>query len=421
MRGGRSTPSRESPGWSPLTPHDLLLTFDFPPLGGGISRWMSEIARRYPPGTLTVSTGRMPGDAVSDAAFPNTIDRLNVPSRRLRAFLGQVQWARRVLALNQATPFRFAWCDNIRPSAYPARALKQFGGVPYGVIVHGSDLFDIRANFRRSRLKRIVTRQLLGGAATIVANSQWTRRQLTDVLDELDLPDATDRSRVVSLGTDPTRFRPDVDTATFRREHNLPDGRWIVTVARLEAFKGVDTTIRALRLLAEDHPDLRYAVVGDGSFRRGAEALARTEGVADRVHFLSQVPDDALPAAYATATIYSGLTRETARDVEGFGISLLEAQATGKPVVAGRTGGIVDAVADGDTGILVDPTDAQAAAVAFRSLLDQPARGEAMGRAGRRAVERHFNWDRVVSDLRGIAAQLGRDISTASQRGTPRA
>jgi phosphatidylinositol alpha-1,6-mannosyltransferase len=398
-----------------LTAHDLLLTFDFPPIGGGISRWMSEIARRYPPGTLTVSTGRMPGDTLGDTAFPNAIDRLDLPSRRLRTLIGQVRWANRAMALNHKTPFRFAWCDNIRPSAYPASILKQFRGVPYGVIVHGSDLFDIRANFRRSRVKRMVTRQLLGRAATIVANSRWTQRLLTEVLDELGLPDAMDRSRVVSLGTDPGRFHPDVDTSSFRREYGIPDGRWIVTVARLEAFKGVDTTIRALRLLAADHPDVRYAVVGDGSFRSGAEALARTEGVADRVHFLSRVPDDVLPAAYATATIYSGLTRETARDVEGFGISLVEAQATGKPVVAGRTGGIVDAVADGETGILVDPTDAQAAAAAFKSLLDEPARGDAMGRAGRKAVERHFNWDRVIADLRGIAAQLGRQVATASQ------
>jgi len=397
-----------------MTAHDLLLTYDFPPLGGGIARWMSEIARRYPPGTLTVSTGRMPGDVASDAAFPNVIDRLDVPSVRLRALKNQVRWARRSMALNRATPFRFAWCDNIRPSAYPARALRQFGGVPYGVIVHGSDLFDIRANFRRSAFKRMVTRQLLGGAATIVANSRWTLALLTDVLNELGLPSVAARTRVVSLGTDPLRFRPDIDTTEFRRAHDLPDGRWIVTVARLEAFKGVDTVIRALRMLATQFPDVRYAVVGDGSFRAGAEALAVAEGVADRVHFLSRLPDDALPSAYAMATVYAGLTRETPREVEGFGISLLEAQASGVPVVAGRAGGIVDAVADGETGILVDPTDVAAAAAAFSSLLAEPSRGEAMGRAGRIAVEHHFNWDRVVTDLRGIAAQLGRSVVTAS-------
>lgn len=397
-----------------MTARDLLLTFDFPPMGGGISRWMSEVALRYPAGTLTVSTGRMPGDAASDAAFPNVIDRLDVPSRRLRSLAGQVRWARRCMALNRATPFRFAWCDNIRPSAYPARALRRVSGVPYGVIVHGSDLFDVRANFRRSAFKRLITRELLGGAATIVANSRWTQQLLADVLRELGMSEVVDRTRVVSLGTDPERFRPDIDATAFRRARNLPDGRWIVTVARLEAFKGIDTVIRALAVLTPHFPDVRYAVVGDGSYRAGAEALAREQGVADRVHFLSRIPDDALPSAYAMATIYAGLTRETPREVEGFGISLVEAQASGKPVVAGRAGGIVDAVADGETGLLVDPSDVAAAAAAFRSLLSDPLRADTMGRAGRTAVERHFNWDRVVADLRAIAAAHGRTEPAAA-------
>lgn len=388
-------------------PHDLLFTYDFPPLGGGISRWMSEIALRYPAGTLTVSTGAMPNAEVSDRRFPNTVDRLRVPSRRLRTLQGQVAWARRAMMINAATPLRFAWCDNLRPSAYPARALHRLSGVPYGVIVHGSDLFDVRANFRRSRVKRMIVRQLLGNAATIVSNSHWTRGVLLDVLQELGISHLESRTRVVSLGTDPQRFRPDVDPAEFRRARQLPEGRWIVTVARLEAFKGSDIVIRSLRELAAQFPDVRYAVVGDGSFRAGAEALAVAEGVADRVHFLSSLTDSELPAAYALATVYAGLTRETPREVEGFGISLVEAQATGKPVVAGRAGGIVDAVADGVTGVLVDPTDVAAATKAIASLLSDPVRAAAMGRAGREAVERHLNWERVVSDLRAIAAQLG--------------
>jgi len=384
---------------------DLLLTFDFPPIGGGIARWMSEIALRYPPGELVVSTGRLPGDIASDARFPNVVNRVEVPSRRLKTFLGQVRWARRVLALERKTGFRFAWCDNIRPSAYPANALWRRRAVPYGVIVHGGDLSDLRANYRRSRLKRAIARRLLGDAAVVVANSRWTRDQLTQVLGELDLTPPPSRIRVVLLGTDPKRFRPDVDAAPFRRERRLPEGRWIVTVARLEPHKGIDTVIRAIRLLAEDYPDLHYAVAGEGGFRAAAESLARAVGVTDRVHFLSRVPEESLPAVYAMATIYAGLSRQTERAAEGFGISLLEAQAAGKPVVAGRSGGITDAVRDGETGLLVDPTDPEAVATAFRSLLDDPGRARTLGDSGRRAVERTFNWDRVVADLRAIAAE----------------
>jgi phosphatidylinositol alpha-1,6-mannosyltransferase len=396
-----------------MTRPDLLLTFDFPPIGGGIARWMSEIALRYPAGELVVSTGRLPGDLASDARFPNRIDRVEVPSRRLKTFLGQIRWARRALGLERRSGFRFAWCDNIRPSAYPANVLWRRRGVAYGVIVHGSDLFDLRANYRRSRLKRLVARRLLGDAAAIVTTSGWTRDRLIEVLGELNLDRIVARIRTVPLGTDPSRFRPEVDPTAFRVERQLPEGRWIVTVARLEPHKGIDTTIRALRLLAAEYPDLRYAVAGEGSFRAGAESLARALGITDRVHFLSTVPDESLPAVYGLATVYCGISRQTEHDAEGFGIALLEAQSSGKPVVAGRSGGIADAVSEGETGLLVDPTDAQAVAAAVKGLLDHPDRAQALGRAGRLAVERHLNWDRVVQDLRAIAAERGQSVSSA--------
>ena len=125
--------------------------------------------------------------------------------------------------------------------------------------------------------------------------------------------------------------------------------------------------------------------------------------MAERVHFLSELGDESLPLAYALATIYVGASRQTAKDVEGFGIALLEAQAAGTPVVAGQSGGIPDAVQDGVTGVLTDPEDPAAVAAAIAGLLDDPERARQLGAAGRAAVERFFNWSRVVDDLRAVS------------------
>jgi phosphatidyl-myo-inositol dimannoside synthase len=127
--------------------------------------------------------------------------------------------------------------------------------------------------------------------------------------------------------------------------------------------------------------------------------------VGDRVHFLPDIADGELPLAYALADIYVGVSRLTARDVEGFGIALLEASASGKPVVAGRSGGMPDAVREGETGLLVDPEDEPGVARAIGGLLDDPARAEALGAAGRRATESFYNWRRVLADLRAISAE----------------
>jgi phosphatidylinositol alpha-1,6-mannosyltransferase len=209
----------------------------------------------------------------------------------------------------------------------------------------------------------------------------------------------------VPLGTDPDAFRPGLDPAPLALHYGLPVGRWLVTVARLVPHKGIDTAIRALALLAPRYPDVRYAIVGQGGYRPALEELARRVGVADRVHFLSDVSEPRLPLAYALADVYVGVSRRTEREVEGFGIALLEAQAAGKPVVGGRSGGIPDAVREGETGLLVDPEDPAEVARAIAVFLEDPGRAAAFGRAGRTAVESHYNWARVVRDLRAISSE----------------
>jgi phosphatidylinositol alpha-1,6-mannosyltransferase len=383
---------------------DLLLTFDFPPIGGGISRLMSELAMRYPAGELIVSTGQVDGWAESDRQFPGRIDRLALPSHRLKTLQGLVLWSRRVRALARDHDAKFIWCGNLRPAGYPAKWLRETAGLPYGVVLYGGDLLGLRHNYRASRAKRLAARTLLGSAEVLVAISRWTHDLACEVLRELGLADRTLRVRVIPLGTDPGLFTPGRDAAPLVLRHRLPAARWLVTVARLVPHKGVDVTIRALRLLVEEFPDLHYAIVGEGSYQPSLETLAREQGLADRVRFLTDVHDADLPLAYALADVYVGVSRQTARDVEGFGIALLEAQASGKPVVAGRSGGMPDAVREGETGLLTDPEDPVAVAASIASLLREPALAARLGAGGRTAVERYYNWDRVVADFRALSA-----------------
>lgn len=180
----------------------------------------------------------------------------------------------------------------------------------------------------------------------------------------------------------------------------------MMTVARLVPHKGVDVALQALARLAPDHPQLCYAVVGQGPHQPALESLAAQLGVSERVRFLNDVSDADLPALYNVADFYVGVSRQAGLDVEGFGISLMEASASGLAVVAGRSGGMPDAVADGETGVLVDSEDPRAVAGAIASLLADPERVRQLGENGRRAVEQRFTWDRVVSDLQAISRDL---------------
>src|SRR5262249_31741183 len=155
----------------------LLLSYDFPPIGGGISRWMAELAKRYPAGTLVVSTGSHPDASDVDATFPNRVDRLPVPLRRLRNIQGLLLWAQRTAVLARSTNAGFIWCGNIKPAGYPAKWTRERVGTPFGMLLHGGDLLILQHQIHQSAMKRRTARGLLGSASVLVANSQWTRER----------------------------------------------------------------------------------------------------------------------------------------------------------------------------------------------------------------------------------------------------
>jgi phosphatidylinositol alpha-1,6-mannosyltransferase len=373
---------------------------------------MGELAQRFPAGTLVVSTGRYDNQSTTDQTFPNYVDRLPLSAHRLRTVQGMVLWSRRAVALAGSLAAEFVWCGNLKPAAYPARWVRQRLGTPYGVLLHGGDLLILRQQAERSRLKRRTARTLLESAALLVTNSQWTADLCGAVLQEIGIALRQDLIQTVPLGTDPRRFHPDQPQAEIRSRYDLHGRRWLLSVARLTRHKGIDIGIVALAELAAEYPDLGYAIAGSGDELPALKKLATELGVADRVRFLANVPDRDLPGLYNCAEVYLGLSRLMDQRVEGFGISLLEAGACGVPVVASRTGGIPEAVRDGESGILVDPDHPDQVAVTLRTLLNDRSLAERLGAGGRNAVERYYNWDRVSADI----ARLGRNFGMPALR-----
>ncbi|HYT05865.1 MAG TPA: glycosyltransferase family 4 protein [Gemmatimonadales bacterium] len=376
---------------------------------------MGELALRYPPSSLVVSTGRHRGSEASDPRFPQAIDHVPIRATRLRTVNGLALWTARASALTRRLRPGFAWCAELKPAGYPARWLRARYGLPYGVIVHGTELLLLEAKMRRSRFKRWTARELLGGAAVVVANSRWTADLARSVLTALDRPALAAAVRVVPLGTTPDRFRPGVDPRPVRERYGLDGGPWLLTVSRLDWHKGIDTVIKALPAVRAALPGVRYAVAGVGTVRPHFERLVADCGVGDAVRFLGFVGDAELPALYNAVDLYVGASRRVDLLAEGFGIALVEASACGLAVVGGRSGGVPDAVRDGETGILVDADDPAAVAGGIARLLGDAALRRRMGAAGRRAVEAYYNWDRVARDLIRIDAEFRREPLSAAR------
>ena len=178
-------------------------------------------------------------------------------------------------------------------------------------------------------------------------------------------------------------------------------------MARLEPHKGIDVALRAVAAARSGGLDLHYLVIGQGKKGKEYRRLANELGIGDVVRFTGNVPDRDLPALYNTAQVYLGISRRADMSrVEGFGVALAEASACGLPVIAGKSGGLAEAVKDGDTGFVVEPTDVDAVTVTLRRLLDDQLLARRVGQAARKSVESYYNWDRVIRDLREIESQV---------------
>ena len=392
-----------------MTTH-LLLTSNFPPQYDGIASWMSQLAIHYGGDAMLVSLGREPGDEESDAKQTIRLDRIPIARERLRNFPGLIAWSRRAANLTRIHGVAFTWCGNLKPASYVALGLRLRMGVPYGVILHGTEVLLMRTR-GRGFVKRLIARTLLGGAAVMVTNSEWTRGMTIDLLRDLGLSERANRVHAVPLGADLDRFRTGLETALVREKYGLTAGRWMLTVGRLVEHKGQDHVMRALVLLRESEPDLRYAIAGTGEHEATLRTLSAQLGLEDRVRFLGHVTDLDLPSLYNVAELYVGASRVAVDHVEGFGISLLEAAATSLPVVAGREGGMPEAVVDGVTGLLADPYDPSSIAEAIQRILRSPELAARFGAAGRRIAEQKYSWQRVAQDLRVIADAHARVVA----------
>jgi len=219
-----------------------------------------------------------------------------------------------------------------------------------------------------------------------------------------------DALRVIENGVDPARFSPEPepdDRALAARLGLGPGDEVVLTVSRLSPRKGHRAALRAIARLAANRPQLRYVFTGEGdAMRAELMALARELGIASRIVAAGFVPDRELPALYRLARAFVLLGEPAELDVEGFGVALLEAAASGVPVIATRTGGMPEAIADGETGLLVAPGDHGAAAAALARLLDDPALARSLGERGRARVIARFSHDRATERVQVLWDEL---------------
>jgi len=373
-------------------PRVLLVTNDFPPRVGGVQQYEWNVIRHLPSDRVMVLAPNWDGWQAHDAEQDFAVRRW--PARYLWP-TGEV--GRQVVRLVHEHRADVVLFGQGLPIALLGPSLAR-RGIPYAVLTHGVELWMARVPASRVLLARA-----LRDAGSVTAISRFTAHAIQPVMPpELPLT-------LLPPAVDEARFTPEIDGKAVRDLYGIGDGPVVACVSRLVQRKGQDSLIRSLPMVRTSAPDVTLLVVGGGPYRPSLEAMA-ADAPPGAVIFAGEVGDADLPAYYAAADVFAMPCRSRwgGLEVEGFGIVFLEAAATGKPSVAGRSGGAAEAVQDEETGLLVEGGEPKAVALALSGLLDDPQAARAMGEAGRRRVERDFTWRRRAGELATILARAAR-------------
>lgn len=367
----------------------VLLAADFPPSVGGIQRYGAGLAGALAQAGVSVQVVAVRQADCERCDAEADYEVLRLPGGGKWAIWQQMRQSAREARADEGNTALVAlkWFPE-GPAAIQAAAGKH--GIS-AMIGHDREF----ALHGLNAVKWGMQKWVLGACDMPLATTNFAASQMES------MGVAPGRIRRLGAGLDRRHFYPDRDAAEqLRSRLGLEDTLVVCTVSRLAAHKGHRHVMEALALIADQLPHLRYVIVGDGPYRQQLERHSAECGLSETVLFTGPVPVDDLRAYYTMADVMVMATFDLpGHPTEGFGLSFIEANACGTPVVGTRTGGIPEAVQDGASGLLVPPGDPEALAEALLRLLADPDYARLLGEKGRQRAVAEFTWPRVAARL----------------------
>src|SRR3989344_9281999 len=338
----------------------LLVTLDYPPQVGGVAVYYEHLAGEFPDGSALVLT----------IAEVNGKKNQETPGviRSALLFKSKLFWPKwvpllwQIWKITRQNKIKLIQIGQILPIGMAVFILNKFFKISYMVYCHGMDVMTAAQCPR----KKWLALKILKNAEFIVANSEFTKEKILEY-------GVRPQNVTIVYPCPNMKLRREVlpeEIEALKNKYGLLNKKIILTTGRLVERKGHDVVLGALHKLKESVLETHYVIIGEGPMEGIIKQMIKTLGLEDSVTLIGKVSDYDLAAWYEVCDVFVMISRQLKNeDAEGFGIVYLEANMFGKPVIAGKSGGVAEAVLDNETGILVEPTDQHEIISAIEKLL----------------------------------------------------
>ncbi len=367
----------------------LIITLEYPPQVGGIATYVKNLGEALPIES-TVILAPFVKDIKDSETGPKIIRR-KMFYRLLWPHWLKLFWQVRKIVKKEK--IEVIMLHHILPVGYVAVLIKFFRKIPFVIFSHGTDI----AAASRKPWKRKMVVMVCKRAAQIICNSESLLRRFT-----LNFPEFTSKASVIYPGPDQIFFAPpDTEKVNQIAEQLAISGRpTIISIARMVEGKGFPHLVRVVKQVADKAPSLSWIIIGTGPKLGEVIAEVQNNSLQNIVRFIGEVPHTDLPNYFHTSSIFALLTHPDNGFEEGLGLVFLEAAAAGLPCIAGKSGGVEEAVVHGKTGFVFDVYRNQPDIVeALLYLINNPEAAKQMGAAGRARISSEFNFKNQVKKL----------------------
>jgi phosphatidylinositol alpha-1,6-mannosyltransferase len=362
----------------------LFITNDFGPRAGGIETFIIGLIERRAFASTIVYTSAQENSQEYDANWERKFG-VKVIRDSSKILLPTPKVVRRISKLVKTENIKTVAFGAAAPLGLLAHSIKRAGVVRIVALTHGHEVWWARV-FPFNLLMRRIGR----GVDSLTYLGEYTHQMISRALDQ--------RAKLamvkIAPGIDTEHFSPQ-NSEDLRKSLKLTEKKVIVCVARLVHRKGQDRLIEAMPEILRSTPNAHLLIVGEGPYRHQLVKRVDQLKIKDDVTFVGRIGYEQLPEYICAGDLFAmpSRSRFLGLEVEGLGISYLEASACGLPVIAGASGGAPDAVDQGKSGVVVSGVDNDAIAKAVISFLNDPDISKTMGQYGRKWVIEKWRWE----------------------------